>query len=126
MRPDLPVGPQRSTGLVDLLDRVLDKGLVIAGPAEGYVVSTGGRALGVTSAQPALRLDDLLVALRSLERGNGTIRCSIDPNPANLAKFVSFVAESQEAGQCHNETSYKRNPGAVMRDTGKTIDRRFS
>src|SRR2546421_7148253 len=31
MRPDLPVGPQRSTGLVDLLDRVLDKGLVIAG-----------------------------------------------------------------------------------------------
>ena len=31
MRSDLPVGPQRSTGLVDLLDRVLDKGLVIAG-----------------------------------------------------------------------------------------------
>src|SRR5258708_38682726 len=29
MRSDL--GPQRSTGLVDLLDRVLDKGLVIAG-----------------------------------------------------------------------------------------------
>src|SRR6266404_752031 len=31
MRSDLPVSPQRSTGLVDLLDRVLDKGLVIAG-----------------------------------------------------------------------------------------------
>src|SRR5580658_6087216 len=31
MRSDLPVGPQRATGLVDLLDRVLDKGLVIAG-----------------------------------------------------------------------------------------------
>jgi hypothetical protein len=31
MRSDLPVGPNRSTGLVDLLDRVLDKGLVIAG-----------------------------------------------------------------------------------------------
>lgn len=31
MRSDLAVGPQRSTGLVDLLDRVLDKGLVIAG-----------------------------------------------------------------------------------------------
>src|SRR5882724_4507720 len=29
MRSDF--GPQRSTGLVDLLDRVLDKGLVIAG-----------------------------------------------------------------------------------------------
>ena len=31
MRTDLPLGTQRSTGLVDLLDRVLDKGLVIAG-----------------------------------------------------------------------------------------------
>ncbi len=31
MRSDLPAGPNRSTGLVDLLDRVLDKGLVIAG-----------------------------------------------------------------------------------------------
>ncbi len=31
MRTDLPVGTSRSTGLVDLLDRVLDKGLVIAG-----------------------------------------------------------------------------------------------
>jgi hypothetical protein len=31
MRTDLPLGPQRSTGLVDVLDRVLDKGLVIAG-----------------------------------------------------------------------------------------------
>ena len=31
MRGDLPVSSQRSTGLVDVLDRVLDKGLVIAG-----------------------------------------------------------------------------------------------
>ena len=31
MRTDLAVGGQRGTGLVDLLDRVLDKGLLIAG-----------------------------------------------------------------------------------------------
>jgi hypothetical protein len=31
MRSDLPAGQGRSTGLVDVLDRVLDKGLVIAG-----------------------------------------------------------------------------------------------
>ncbi|HJZ85954.1 MAG TPA: gas vesicle protein [Polyangia bacterium] len=32
MRADLPIGPHhRATGLVDVLDRVLDKGLVIAG-----------------------------------------------------------------------------------------------
>src|SRR5687767_7070951 len=31
MRGDLSIGPQRASGLVDVLDRVLDKGLVIAG-----------------------------------------------------------------------------------------------
>ena len=31
MRNDLAMGGQRGTGLVDLLDRVLDKGLLIAG-----------------------------------------------------------------------------------------------
>ena len=31
MRDDLPLRGQRSTGLVDVLDRVLDKGLLIAG-----------------------------------------------------------------------------------------------
>ena len=31
MRTDLVMGGQRGTGLVDLLDRVLDKGLLIAG-----------------------------------------------------------------------------------------------
>jgi Gas vesicle protein len=31
MRTDLATGPSRGTGLADLLDRVLDKGLVIAG-----------------------------------------------------------------------------------------------
>src|SRR5207244_8814802 len=31
MRPELQVGNQRASGLVDVLDRVLDKGLAIAG-----------------------------------------------------------------------------------------------
>ena len=31
MRGDVPLGTQRSTGLVDVLDRVLDKGLLVAG-----------------------------------------------------------------------------------------------
>lgn len=31
MRERLPAGPQRSHSLVDILDRVLDKGLVVAG-----------------------------------------------------------------------------------------------
>jgi hypothetical protein len=31
LRPDLPLGTTRTAGLVDVLDRVLDKGLLIAG-----------------------------------------------------------------------------------------------
>jgi hypothetical protein len=35
----------------------------------------------------------LMVAFRSVERGGGAIRCSIDPTQANLAKLASFVRE---------------------------------
>lgn len=31
MRPESPLVPQRSSGLVDVLDRILDRGLVVAG-----------------------------------------------------------------------------------------------
>src|SRR5262249_4566582 len=63
-----------------------EKDIVIAGPAEGYLVDHFGRAVGVTSGRPALRLDDLIVALRTQERGGGTIRCSIDPTEATPPK----------------------------------------
>lgn len=73
-----------------------EKELVIAGPAEGYLVDNFGRAVGTTTGRPALRLDDLMVALRSLERGGGLIRCSIDPDEANLKKLVAFVKQNSE------------------------------
>ncbi len=74
-----------------------EKDIVIAGPADGYVVDGAGRAIGVTTGRPALRLDDLIVALRALERGGGTIRCSIDPTQANLAKLSAYIADTSGA-----------------------------
>ncbi|MCA9179438.1 MAG: DUF1598 domain-containing protein [Planctomycetales bacterium] len=54
--------------------------IVIAGPAEGWVVNGDGEIVGITSGRPVLRLDDLLVALRSVENARtGGISCSIDP-----------------------------------------------
>ena len=44
------------------------KDLVIAGPAEGFAADSTGRVVGVTTGRPPLRLDDLMVALRALER----------------------------------------------------------
>src|SRR5262249_6271164 len=74
-----------------------EKDLVIAGPAEGYLIDNFGRALGVTTGRPALRLDDLMVALRSIERGGGTIRCSIDPDESKLASLMTYIKQNNDA-----------------------------
>jgi len=71
-----------------------EKDIVIAGPAEGYIIDGAGRAIGNSTGRPALRLDDLMVALRSLERGGGPIRCSIDPQDANMARLQAFAARN--------------------------------
>lgn len=63
--------------------------IVLAGPAEGWVVGPRGDMVGAVSGQPVLQLDDLIVALRTAEaaaRGDG-ITCSIDPNPQGLRRL---------------------------------------
>ena len=64
--------------------------LVIAGPAEGFAADADGRPVGISTGRPPLRLDDLIVALRTLERA-GTIGCSIDPVPERLAALQQYV-----------------------------------
>jgi hypothetical protein len=71
--------------------------LVIAGPAEGYLIDAAGRAIGNTTGRPPLRLDDLLVALRSLNRQSGAIGCSIDPTDENLARLKIYLAQDSGA-----------------------------
>ena len=66
------------------------KDLVIAGPAEGFAQDELGRVVGVTTRRPPLRLDDLMIALRALER-SGTMGCSIDAEQDRLAKFQQYV-----------------------------------
>ena len=68
--------------------------LVIAGPAEGYVhTDASKRTVGVTTGRPPLRLDDLLVALRSVQRA-GSLGCSIDPREEGLARFNQYVSDN--------------------------------
>ena len=69
--------------------------IIIAGPAEGFAITPAGRALGNASGRPPLRLDDLLIALRSLDGRQATIGCSIDPIQENLARFKSFVSRDR-------------------------------
>ncbi|MBC8114090.1 MAG: DUF1598 domain-containing protein [Candidatus Saccharimonas sp.] len=67
-----------------------DKDLVIAGPAEGFAPDAVGRMIGVDSGRPALRLDDLVVVLRTLIKSQ-VVGCSIDPVPERLANLQKFV-----------------------------------
>lgn len=67
--------------------------IVIAGPAEGYVSDAAGRTVGISTQQPVLQLDDLLVALRAYPPGTNTrpfIGCTIDPNPDGLKRLLDF------------------------------------
>jgi hypothetical protein len=71
--------------------------VIIAGPAEGFLVDASGKATGVGTRRSVLRLDDLLVALRSQERGDGRVRCSIDPTPEGLARLNRFLQQTSGA-----------------------------
>ncbi len=73
-----------------------EKDIVIAGPAEAFAPDSVGRVVGVTTGRPPIRLDDLMVALRSV-RKNGRLGCSIDPDPKRLAEMERFVAQTNRS-----------------------------
>ncbi len=68
--------------------------IVIAGPAEGWTADPAGRIIGISSARPVIRLDDLCVALRAFPPSGSTTRligCSIDPTKEGLAAMQRFL-----------------------------------
>jgi hypothetical protein len=91
-----------------------ERDLVIAGPAEGYLIDDFGRAVGVSTGRPPLRLDDLIVALRAVEFGGGMIRCSIDPRPENLAKLAAFVSKNSYAATIEDSKAQFQQLGTVL------------
>ena len=67
--------------------------LVIAGPAGSFGPDNTGRMIGTESGRPVLRLDDLLVTLRTVKSA-GLIGCSIDPTQEGLAAFSNFIRQN--------------------------------
>lgn len=64
------------------------KDIVLVGPGEGWKVDDRGNVVGVTTGRPVMRLDDLLVALRTAkDAAQGGITCSIDPTKEGLARM---------------------------------------
>jgi hypothetical protein len=81
--------------------------LVIAGPAEGFAPDAVGRMIGVNSGRPVLRLDDFVVALRTLVQSR-QIGCSIDPVPERLAELQRFIKQGGPATADVVEARFKK------------------
>ncbi|HMC10445.1 MAG TPA: DUF1598 domain-containing protein [Pirellulaceae bacterium] len=79
--------------------------IVLAGPGEGWKVDENANVVGVTTGRPVIRLDDLMLAMRTTENArNGGISVSIDPTEEGrvalertVAAFPKFTAEAPEA-----------------------------
>lgn len=98
-RQHVPVEMQFLAGLqrIDYVFVYPETGdLVIAGPAEGFAPNVIGRVLGTSTGRPPLRLDDLIVALRTVPQAS-LIGCSIDPTQQGLARFNDYVRRNSFA-----------------------------
>lgn len=81
--------------------------IVLAGFAEGWAIDEQGNAIGRTTRQGVLQLDDLIVALRTAKNaatGSG-ITCSIDPTEEGLTRFQRLL---RARGLEMNETTLAR------------------
>ncbi|MBN2477564.1 MAG: DUF1598 domain-containing protein [Pirellulales bacterium] len=84
------------------------KDIVIAGPAEGWMVDPAGRTVGIQSGRPVVQLQDLVVALRAFPPGRSgekLIGCSIDPTPEGLAAMQRFL-QTIGSRATPNDTQY--------------------
>lgn len=70
--------------------------LILSGPAEPFTQRESGRWLGTETGRPVLLLDDLVVALRSVQLEQ-TVGCSIDPDRERLSALYQFLKENSFA-----------------------------
>jgi len=73
--------------------------IVLAGPGEGWKVDEEGNIIGVTTGRPVLRLEDLLIALRTTDSARqGGISCSIDPTAEGRQRLEALSAKRSGSG----------------------------
>jgi hypothetical protein len=66
--------------------------IVLAGPGEGWKIDERANIVGQTTGRPVLQLEDLVVALRSVENArNGAISVSIDPTAEGRQQFEKYI-----------------------------------
>ncbi len=66
--------------------------IVLAGPGEGWKVDENANYVGVTTGRPVLRLEDLMVALRTVhDARQGGITVSIDPTEQGRVRYNELM-----------------------------------
>lgn len=66
--------------------------IVLAGPAEGWQIDAEGNPIGQQSGLPVLKLEDLIVAMRSSGAAPGSsFSCSIDPTQQGMRRLQTFL-----------------------------------
>ncbi len=71
--------------------------IVLAGPAEPWKVRNDASVVGVQSGRPSLLLEDLMVALQSVEtaRPTGGVACSIEPTAEGRQRLTAMLRRIQ-------------------------------
>ncbi len=66
--------------------------IILAGPAQGWLIDAGGRSVGMHSGKPIVLLDDLIVALRCFRelKPKHWVGCSIGPPAESLRRLREF------------------------------------
>ena len=80
--------------------------LLLAGPGEGWTVDGQGNVVGKTTGLPVLRLEDLLVALRTSDnarQGYG-ITVSINPTEEGNRRLTKFYRDLNASGRGFDES----------------------
>ncbi len=68
--------------------------IVLVGPAEGWKFNDEGVAVGLTTGRPVMHIDDLLVALRTVDAAREVgISCSIDPTPEGRVRLERYLRQ---------------------------------
>lgn len=66
--------------------------IVLVGPAETPVVGPQGSVVGSETGRPLLVLEDLVMALRSIDSARSAgMSCSIDPTPEGIARLQALL-----------------------------------
>ncbi|MEZ6048119.1 MAG: DUF1598 domain-containing protein [Planctomycetaceae bacterium] len=75
-----------------------DGEVILAGPAEGWEYNTQNQAVGTTTGEPTMHLDDLVTVLRTFsDNGPQKFRCLIAPRQEGLRKLKAYVDSTSGA-----------------------------